>query len=115
MNDTSHEHCACQHSGIPRPLPIGSIQPSRIEYLDKQSDDLNRCSFFLIRIREYHPGHPDGEYRRGWHAQIYKTNPRTKGYPMPEELDGMSDAWKKANLWNKSLATLFDHLKESKR
>lgn len=57
----------------------------RIEYHSK-SDHLNRCSFTLFHLANYHPGDPAGEYRTAERGQCYFADPRKHGFPLPEEV-----------------------------
>ncbi len=57
---------------------------SRIEY-HSPTNDRGRCTFTLYWMADYHPGHPDGEYRRAERAQWFRDDPRKHGHPRPEE------------------------------
>jgi hypothetical protein len=58
---------------------------TRIEYHSK-SDEQGRCSFTLLWMADYHPGHPLGEYRRAERGQCYFADPRAYGFKRPEEV-----------------------------
>lgn len=58
---------------------------SRIEYNSK-SDERGRCSFTLYRWANYHPGDPEGEYRKAERAQCYHADPRDHGHLRPEDV-----------------------------
>jgi len=62
----------------------GSVNP-RIEYNTNKSDDLGRCRFTLFWWADYHPGDPRGEYRHAERAQCFFADPRSYGFPRPEE------------------------------
>lgn len=55
----------------------------RIEYHSK-SDAFGRCTFSLIWMADYHPGHPEGEYRRAERGQVFFADPRKHGFPGPK-------------------------------
>lgn len=50
------------------------------------SDSLGRCHYNVSWWADYHPGHPDGEYRRAKRGQCRWGDPKTSGYPSPEEV-----------------------------
>lgn len=56
----------------------------RIKY-HGESDSLGRCEFSLTWVDDYHPGHPDGEDRIAERGQHFYSDPRTHGFPRPEE------------------------------
>lgn len=58
----------------------------RIEYNSDKSDDLGRCRFTLFWWADYHPGDPRGEHRHAERAQCFFADPRTYGFPRPEEV-----------------------------
>lgn len=58
----------------------------RIEYVTRKSDDLGRCRFFLHWWEFYHPGDPRGEYRLAERGQCFFADPRSYGFPRPEEV-----------------------------
>ena len=64
----------------------------RIEY-HCPTDKYGRCSFSLHWMTDYHPGHPDGEYRWAETAQMFFANPRDHRFPLPEDLP-----WKDARV-----------------
>lgn len=37
-------------------------------------DEKGRYTFFSYHVADYHPGHPEGEYRTAWRGQIFFTN-----------------------------------------
>ena len=57
---------------------------SRITYLSKSDSD-GRCRFFLYWGADYHPGHPDGEYRHAERGQGFFADPRNYGHLRPED------------------------------
>lgn len=57
---------------------------TRIEYHSK-TDRLGRCSFTLYWMADYHPGHPDGEYRTAERGQCFFADPLKHGHPRPED------------------------------
>ena len=58
----------------------------RIEY-HGPSDSHGRCAFTLFWMADYHPGHPDGEYRTAERGQVCRADPRERGFPRPEDCD----------------------------
>jgi len=62
----------------------------RIEYLT-ESDDKGRCMFFLYWMANYHPGHPDGEYRVAERGQVFYADPMKYGFPRPEQVEDWND------------------------
>jgi hypothetical protein len=67
-----------------------------MEILDKDSmrieyhtlpDKYNKCAFTLYWMADYHPGHPDGEYRTAERGQVFYADPREHGFPLPIPLD----------------------------
>lgn len=61
-----------------------SLKGSRIEY-HSLTDEWGRCHFSLHWMADYHPGHPDGEYRRAERGQHFNADPRSYGFPKPED------------------------------
>ena len=57
---------------------------TRIEYNSK-SDHLGRCHFMLFWMADYHPGHPDGEYRTAERGQAFFADPAQHGHQRPED------------------------------
>ena len=47
----------------------------RIEYHDTGSDDYGRRRFTVFWMADYHPGHPDGEYRTAERGQGFFADP----------------------------------------
>jgi len=41
--------------------------------IESGPDSQGRYSFTIRWMADYHPGHPDGEYRRDWRYQCYHT------------------------------------------
>jgi hypothetical protein len=56
---------------------------TRITY-HSSSDEHGRCSFTLRWIANYHPGHPDGAYRRAERGQCFFADPLKYGHVRPE-------------------------------
>ena len=50
------------------------------------SDKDGTCMFYLHRWDKYFPGHPGGAPRRRVRGQVYRCDPRSRGFPRPEEL-----------------------------
>ncbi len=55
------------------------VMKTRIEY-HSTTDTLNRCHFSLHWMAYYHPGHPDGEYRKAERAQHFFSDPHKYGH-----------------------------------
>ena len=45
-------------------------KPERIEIVSGP-DSLNRYTYVLVWCADYHPGHPEGEYRHAERAQVF--------------------------------------------
>lgn len=56
----------------------------RIEYASGSDKD-GKCRFTLFWMADYHPGHPKGENRLAERGQAFHADPRSYGYPRPEE------------------------------
>ena len=52
---------------------------TRIEYHDGP-DSFGNYTFTVYWLAEYHPGHPDGEYRLAERGQVFHANPVELGY-----------------------------------
>ena len=61
----------------------------QIEY-HSSSDQHGICTF-TIRMSNggYTPGHPEGEYKERMSAQVFRCDPRTHGFPRPEETNAI--------------------------
>lgn len=57
---------------------------TRIVYHTK-SDGLGKCHFTLFWYANYHPGHPDGEYRHAERGQCFYANPEDYGFKKLED------------------------------
>jgi|SanBayMetagenome_1026888.scaffolds.fasta_scaffold13953_2 hypothetical protein len=51
------------------------LTPCRVEYHDKEPDKYGRRSFMLYWMADYHPGDPQGEYRRAERGQVHVSIP----------------------------------------
>ena len=66
---------------------IESNNMKKIKYYSK-SDENGHCSFSITMSNNgYTPGHPDGEYVERDCAQHFRCDPKTHGFPCPEEID----------------------------
>lgn len=89
---TKHQHQwelqeVCEDCGERR-----TISGFRIEYHGK-ADDEGRCFFTLYWMADYHPGHPDGEYRKAMRGQNFFADPRQYGFDLPPNKAQSIPAW----------------------
>lgn len=57
----------------------------KAEYLSLP-DRSGNVRFFLYWMSNFHIGDPKGEHRLAERGQIFKTNPLTKGIPLPQDV-----------------------------